>query len=99
MTKFVKTFESFHGNQSELDREREDLIKRGEYKIYIGKIGDIARFFSNLTSEAAPYAHRMGKNENEVRILFPKDMDIVFELQDVAEECNLTPLDVNSVQI
>jgi len=100
--KYVKLYETFHDDKTEgaLNQEREDLIKRGEFKIYIGSEENVRKFFSNLTSEAAPYAKMLSdKNDKEVRILFPKDMDIVFELKDVADQCNLVPLDVNSVTV
>jgi hypothetical protein len=92
---YVKLFEAFH---EDLEKERAELTKKGEFKIYIGTEENVRKFFNNLTEEATPYAKiNNDANQQEVRIYFPKDMDIVHELQDVAEMCGLAPLDVNSV--
>lgn len=93
--KYIKLFETYH---ADLDKERDDLMKSGEFKVYIGKEDSIKKFFNSISDEAAPYAHRMKGKETEVKILFPKDLDIVFELKDVADMCGLMSLDVNSVE-
>lgn len=80
-------------NAGDVEKDKEELVHKGEYKLFLGTHEQILKFMEAGSPEADLWREMM--SDTEVRVLLTKDKKILKELMELVKEFGLVQHDFN----